>query len=56
MNIFENNGDVRATVLVCYENHATDARVKEIDTAPTAGATDNGSYRNLNPIVLCKTK
>lgn len=39
MNVFENQTSTRATVVIvkCYENHATDARVKRIEVAPTGG-------------------
>ena len=39
MNVFENQTSTRATVVIvkCYENHATDARVKRIEAAPTGG-------------------
>lgn len=37
---------------LCYENHQTDSRVKEIDVAATMGASRNANCTNYNPLVL----
>lgn len=57
LNVFDNSGDARAVVLV-YENHAQDCRVREIRggccvTIGSSEANSPGSTGN-NPMVLTK--
>ena len=39
-------------VVECYENHATDARVRKVDIAPTMGSTHNAQPDNKNPLIV----
>lgn len=52
--ISEQSGqDNRANAVVqCYENHATDARVRKVDIAPTMGSTQNAQPDNNNPLIV----
>lgn len=45
-------GYINNSVVECYENHATDARVREVEIAMCIGATQNGSVANNNPLVV----
>lgn len=36
----------------CYKNHAADARLVPVDSAPVMGATHNGNASNNNPLVV----
>ena len=38
--------------VLCFENHQTDSRVKEISVAATMGAERNSNATNNNPIVV----
>ena len=62
MNVFENQTSTRATVVIvkCYENHAQDARVREIQggvchTIGASNANGMGTSGN-NPLILWKPK
>lgn len=56
------NGGVAGTVVngtcprshnaVCYENHQTDARVRDAEASPTLGSTHNAQAANNNPLVV----
>lgn len=39
-------------VLCICENHKSEARVREVDVAPTFGASHNASVANDNPLVV----
>lgn len=38
--------------MLCFENHQTDSRVKEISVAATMGAERNSNAANNNPLVV----
>lgn len=46
------NGQAVAYETECYENHATDARVRKVGIAPTMGSTHNAQPDNKNPLVV----
>ena len=51
MNVFENQTSTRATVVIvkCYENHAQDARVREIQGGYEVSTTVNAQMSALEP-------
>ncbi len=44
-------GHFGAVLCIC-ENHKSEARVREVDVAPTFGASHNASVANDNPLVV----
>lgn len=38
--------------VMCFENHATDSRISEIDVAMCMGSTRNANASNNNPLIV----
>lgn len=47
---------IRKNSVICFENHATDSRCREIDVAMCKGATRNGNATNNNPLVVSRRR
>lgn len=50
---YTKDGDKRKLVR-CYENHAQDSRVREIDTNPTLGSNNGDCLRGGQSLVMVK--
>lgn len=53
MNVFDNSGDTRSTILV-FENHAQDSRITEVTRSgcPTLGSCNGDCLQGKNVLVL----
>lgn len=47
---------VMSKKIICFENHKTDSRIKQIEVAATMGAERNSNASNDNPLVVSTSR